>query len=523
MTLTTRLLILWAFCVSFYGVPGQQKSEAQLHAERGVQLMQAGNLPSAESELRRAVQLAPSDPTCLAKLGIILGMEQKLAESNQYFQKALQFNPNDLSIRQNLAYNQWRLGQTEKAEDNLKRILKADPQNGEAIFLLGMLEENLQHFASAISLLSSVPALVKQQPEAIVALAHSYYRTQNQQDARRTLHILLEGPAPPAVVYRGGQAALDAEDYMMAGDLFASIQSSYPDPVKVGYYLALSRFRAGRFRECQDTLLQVNRVSPPTRDNYRLLGWCYAGQDKLKESVEAFSQAVSMAPSDESTYLEVATVLIQHSKYDLALGLGQEMVRKFPRSYRAYMVQGSAQANRGLLTDAVKSFERAVALKPDSPEANYNLALVQNLAGFPQDALRTLERGTKTFPRDALHFQEYAALLIPLAEGGDAGAESRAYAALGTALHIDNSLSESHYLLGRLELKDNEPGKAARELEMAAQLDPKNGIIHLNLSRAYTRLGMPDKAATEIEIYKNSAKNEIKGGRARTGVGLRHW
>jgi tetratricopeptide (TPR) repeat protein len=357
----------------------------------------------------------------------------------------------------------------------------------------------------------------------MVALARSYYRTQNPQGARQTLHILLEGPAPPEAVYRGGQAAMEAEDYTMAGDLFASIQSSYPDPVKVGYYLALSRYRAGRFRECQDTLLRIDYVSPPTRDVYKLLGWCYAEQDKMEEALKSFAQAVHLAPSDESTYVDVANVLFHHGKYDNALALGKEMVGKFPSSYRAYMVQGSAQANLGFLTDAVKSFERARELNPNSPEANYDLAMVQNLAGFTQDALRTLERGTKTFPGDALHFQEYATLLIPLAEGGDAGAESRAYAALRTALHLDNSLSESHYLLGRLEIKDNEPDKAASELEIAARLDPQNAIIHLNLSRAYTRLGMPDKAAKEIEIYQNSAKNQLKGGRGRVGAGLRHW
>ncbi|MGO8793161.1 MAG: tetratricopeptide repeat protein [Terriglobia bacterium] len=525
MTLTTRLLILWALCVSLSLVAGQEKSEAQRHADRGIQLMQARNLPSAESELRRAVELAPTDPACLADLGMVLGMEQKLRESNQYFQKALQFNPNDLSIRQNLAYSQWRLGQTEKAEDNLKRILKTDPHNGDATFLLGMIEENLQHFASAIHLLGSVPELVRKQPESIVALARSYYQTQNPPGARQTLRMLLEGPAPapPEAVYRGGQAAMDAKDYSMAGDLFASIQSSYPDRVKAGYYLALSRYRAGMFRECQDTLLHIDYASAPTRDVYKLLGWCYAEQDKMKEALGAFGQAVHLDPSDESTYLDVANMLVRHGKYENALALGKEMVGKFPNSYRAYMVQGSAQANRGFLTDAVKSFERACELNPKSPEANYDLAVVQNLAGFTQDALRTLERGTKAFPRDALHFQEYATLLVPLAEGGDAGAEARAYSALNTAVHLDNSLAESQYLLGRLEMKDNEPAKAASELEIAARLDPQNAIIHLHLSRAYSRLGTPDKAAKEMEIYQNSVKNPLTGGRGRIGVGLRHW
>ena len=523
VTAGLAILLLSALCISSQGLCGQAKSEAQLHAERGLQLMQAGDLPAAEAELRQAVRLSPRDPTHLAELGVVLGMEQKLADSDRYFREALRFDPDNVAILRNLAKNQWRLGEFESAEANLQKVLKAQPGDGGSTLILGMVEENLQHFANAVRLLNSVPALVTQHPEAVAALARSYYQIKNSSAARQTLRSLLQDKAPAEALYLGGQTALEGEDFATAEDLFTAAKPGYPDHAKLGYFLAFSRYRGGKFRDCQDTVLDTLAAAPPTRDLYTLLGWCYAQQDKIRESTEAFDRAVALDPANETTYLDLGTILLDHRKDELALALGRETATKFPSSYRALMLRGIAEADLGYLTDAVKSFELAVELNPDSPEPNYDLAVIQSLAGFAHDALGTLERGMKKFPRDAPHYQEYAALEVERGEEGDAEAEARAYEALYRAISLDSTLAKPHLLLGRLELKNNRPEQAVREFETAAKLDPHEGTVHLALSRAYTRLGVPDKAAKELATYKTSAQADLQGGRGRIPIALRPW
>ena len=56
--------------------PSDAASTAQAHADRGIQLMQNGQLSEAELELRQAVQLSPKNATFLALLGGALGMQQ---------------------------------------------------------------------------------------------------------------------------------------------------------------------------------------------------------------------------------------------------------------------------------------------------------------------------------------------------------------------------------------------------------------------------------------------------------------
>jgi len=526
LMLVTRglpVLLLAVCCASSPVVSGQAKSEAPAHAERGLQLLQGGDLRAAEAELRHAVKLSPRDPTYLADLGVVLGMEQRLADSDRYFEEALRLAPGDVSIRRNLAKNQWRLRQFEDARANLLKVLAAQPGDGESTLILGMVEENLHHFSNAGRLLGSAPALVKQHPEAVAALAHAYYEIKNPAGGRRTLRELLEANAPPEALYLGGQTALAAEDFQTAEELFVAAGPGYPDRAKLGYYLAFSRYRSGKFPDCQETVLTTLAAAPPTRELYTLLGWCYGRQDKIEEATKAFDQAVALEPGNETTYLDLGTLLLHHRQDELALALGKETVGKFPDSYRALMLRGMAEADLGFLTDAVQSLSRAVELNPESSEANYDLATVQSIAGFGGDALETLEAGMKRFPRDALHYQAYASLEVPRAEGGDAAAETRAYEALHKALSLDGKLAEAHVLLARLELKNGRVESAVRDLETAAKLDPHDPPVHQTLSRAYARLGASEKAAMELATYKKLAQTQLRGGGGRAPIALRPW
>src|SRR5438309_6731728 len=93
-----------------------QRTDAEIHADKGLRLAQAGNLPEAEIELRRAVQLAPDDASFLSNLGTILAMERKLQDSTGFFERALKVDPKDVTTRRYLAANrQWDIYRRQQA------------------------------------------------------------------------------------------------------------------------------------------------------------------------------------------------------------------------------------------------------------------------------------------------------------------------------------------------------------------------------------------------------------------------
>src|SRR4051794_30226810 len=75
--------------------PAQQDT-AEQHATRASQFVAAGDMKKAEVELRRAVELAPTNPTFLSALGTVLANQHKLPETAVWFEKALKIDPKDL-------------------------------------------------------------------------------------------------------------------------------------------------------------------------------------------------------------------------------------------------------------------------------------------------------------------------------------------------------------------------------------------------------------------------------------------
>src|SRR6185436_6884950 len=171
--------------------PSQQNKRAEEHASRGFKLAEAGDVAKGELELRRAIALSPRNAVFLAGLANLLAMQQKLREGGTYFEKALKLDPENIATRRNLAAIQWQLGDLQAARTNLNSIIQRKRDDKAAVLLLGLVEENLKQYGKASRLLESVPDQVKQHPEAIGALANSYYRTSQPARARNTLDMLV--------------------------------------------------------------------------------------------------------------------------------------------------------------------------------------------------------------------------------------------------------------------------------------------------------------------------------------------
>ena len=515
------ILCTTTFCPQFAnGLPLPMSSRAQEYANRGLQLAQAGDLENAEIKLRRAVELAPNDPIYLAGLGGVLGLQQRLEEANTYFEKALKIDPNNLVIRRNLARNQWQLGRLREAKVNLELILKEKPGDEQTILLLGMVAENLKDYATAVKLLESVQPIVMQRPESITALSRSYYRTGQREKAQETLNALLGHPAGPSRVFPGGQVAAEAADYETAEKLFTSIRSTYPDTAKLGYEIAFVQYRANRHRASQETLLDLIGAGHETSDIYNLLGWCYQKQDKLKQAVRAFDQAIDLEPYEESNYLDLGMILAKHNLLPVAVAVAKRALEMFPRSYRVHMLKGMIETRQDLYIDAVESYARAVELNPASSEANRRLAKAQSAAGMTQQATATFEKGLKRFPRDALHYQEYAVMLLQLGESGDTDAESCVLSLLETSFSLDDSLPETHYQLGNLALMRGKTKQALQYLQVAAKLDQEKSKIHYALARAYRRLGRREEASKELQISQRMKAEEDRSALGFPATGM---
>ena len=488
------------FCCSLAlaQLPGNSE-DAQAYASQGMHLLQTGDLAGAEAELRQAVQKAPTDPAFLGTLGAILGMEHKLAESNVFLEKALSIDPLSAQTRRNLASNQFQLGDLIPPRKNLQLLLKNDPADKTSILLLGMVDEELKDYSSAIHLLSSVPDQVVQRPQSISALARAYYNTGQPEKARETLHLLKD----PEGIFLGGQVAAQARDLPTAEEIFTSIQSTYPDRAKLDYHLARAQYKAKQFVECQATLKLLVDAAHATSEIENLLGWCYEGQGDFVRAVAAMDKAIEEDPANESNYLDVGRVLLEAHRPKGALEAAKTALSLAPDSARAYDLKGLAESELTQPIDAYKSYLQAFKLDPNDPKALLGWALAQEREGETQDAQATFEKGIRQFPRNAVLYQEYGKMLLIFRGDDPKASEAHAVSLLTKALALDNTLALPHFELGNLALSKGQLEQAVTQLEAAVKLSPDDSRAHYSLSRAYRRLGRVEDADRELKIFQS--------------------
>jgi O-antigen biosynthesis protein len=501
---------------SHFSLSAQTSSpQAQFHAEKGIQAARAGDLPTAELQLREAAKLAPNDSLVLSTLGSILGMQRKLQEASLYFERAVNVDANNVEVRRHLAATQFQLGKSRDARKNLEVILTLRPNDPQTLLLAGLVAENLKDYSTAVRWLTQAPELLTQRPEAQLALARSYYGLGQREDARGVLQKISGRSTDSKLVFAAGQEALAAKDYAIAEALLLSAQPSYRDKASLGYNLARVWYETRRYAQAEKALSDLIARPIESGPIYNLLGWSQYRQGRLEEAVRTLHKAIGAEPHKEEHYLDLGRLLAEkHEGLNSALPLADAAVQRFPNSYQAHQLKGLIQSRLQHHRDAIECYSRARKLNPSAPEVNARLALAQWGAGLTEEALATFEQGLKQFPKDAEHLREYAGVLLKKAELGDRTAEDRAVSLLKKAISLDNSQFEPFYLLGNLALAKGNAEEALELLGRASELDVKDSRVHFALSKTYRRLGRQPEADREFQLYQKyrdeqglSAKN----------------
>ena len=86
--------------------------------------------------------------------------------------------------------------------------------------------------------------------------------------------------------------------------------------------------------------------------------------------------------------------------------------------------------------------------------------------------------------------------------------KARAFQLLRQAETLDPSLSEPHYQLGKLALREGNLRDALRELESAVKLDPNGSKNHYGLAQVYRKLGRTADAEHEVRIFQALKEKE---------------
>jgi tetratricopeptide (TPR) repeat protein len=507
-TLTQRCAAVLMFAIMPAALAvAQSSSPAQLHEEKGEELAQRGDLTSATLEFREAVRLSPTNAQYLTTLGIVLAQQHRLDEAVHSFQQALLQDPGNVDVRKSLAAAQWQAGMLSPARQNLELILKAKPHDPDAQLLLGMVLENSGEYGRAVKFLAPVTSVEHSRPEAIAALLHCYYKTGQTSTAHGMEDEMLRDRNAPAALL-SARIASDAGDYPHAEKMLQALHQAFGANAKVDYELAYVRYQTGKYADAEAILDTLTADSHASAEDFNLLAWCFAKQNRIAEAVKTFRQAIELAPGQGASYADLATVLMDSGHLADALEAATEGARVDARSYAAFRTLGMIQTRQNNHTAAVDSYARALQLNSTSAEALVNLGGAQASAGLFREASSTYEEAIHKYPQEPEAYYQYAVVILHHGDPNDTRKQALAASLLEKAVALDPSLADAHYQLATIWSARGDNTKALAELEGAARQDSHNKNIHYSMSVAYRKLGRTQDAESELLIYKKLQAQE---------------
>jgi tetratricopeptide (TPR) repeat protein len=209
--------------------------------------------------------------------------------------------------------------------------------------------------------------------------------------------------------------------------------------------------------------------------------------------------------------------LVERKKYQEAVECFLVAVALRPDSALAQYNLGMSLKNKGEVDEAIACYRKAVALDPKFAAAHYNLGNALGARGKQDEAFACYQKASACYrqaialaPTDAKAHYHFGVTLKAL------GKEDQAIASYRQAIHLDPTLALAHTNLGGALAARGEVEEALACCKKALDLDPTNAQTHYNLGAAWSARGKEDEA---IDCYQKALAIDPALTLAHTNLG----
>ncbi len=333
---------------------------------------------------RSALEIEPDDITLLYRLGDLHILERNIEDAIEVFQRIEQLRPDDLQIKQRLAFSFLEIGDTAKAIRSLEAFVENDPTNGAVLYYLGELYQQEGDIERAKLNFSLASRLIDNDPAPFLRLAI----LDIDEAPERSVEVLREGlekmPDDERLTEILAYALLEAGELDEALDLFHRIETS-PDQPQLSpsfrFNYALGLYRAGRREKA------ATRLAGAMQDNLdylrRFINTMLVDPDEsLEGPIEVLRKLLTHHPEEPSVFLYLALLTHYQGEHQDALPYFEatlELAEEDPRRRlllddRFYFAYGAALERTEAYEQAAETFLKAIELNPDNANAHNYLA-----------------------------------------------------------------------------------------------------------------------------------------------------
>jgi tetratricopeptide (TPR) repeat protein len=517
-----------------YVEPGLAKApkDPELLTVRAAIKAQRKDPEGAMADARAALAQNPKNENAIALLAALHRQRGEPAEAAEILEKAIANSPGSVELRQVLASLYLSLEEFDKAEAQFKEILKLKPRDLPAYYQLAIHHTNRKNLDAADRVLRAAIQADKESEQPLITHAEFVANWRGGPEGIKTLERYVS-ERPKNLELRLGLGALQqrlnrTDDAISTYRAVIEADDTGAQGLTARNRIAAILVTRGKTAEASELVEQVLRENP--RDNdalvlrgnlamdarnpaaavadlravlrdqpesigvLRALARAHVANREPALAEEHLRQAMTIAPTDVATRLELAALLGQTARVDQALPLLEETVRANPNNVNARETLVRAYIANSDLPAAKVAIRDLMTLAPNFAPGYYFAGLLAQASGDLDEAEKQFSKAFELSPDagDALA----AVTRIKVQRGQSAAAEALVKRTIESRPKDAIALN----LLGELLVARTEFGEAKRLFAQASELAPRWWLPYRNL--AYAHLQQKGDTALAIAAFK---------------------
>ena len=494
--------------------------DAEYHKKLAEVYVLNGEFESAIACCNLAIKFKPNFAPAYLTMGNALHAQDKLEMAIKAYLQALEIQPQFAEASANLGSMYYKLGQLELAEDFYQKALEINPQLCSVNLMLGDVLQQQGKLNAAIACYQKVLQL--QPGDASTAEKLSSLIAQQQPETADRNFIELEpesavqqpisinkdegyGLQPSSINLPPSQTLENSNTpFTNPAEVSEQVTSlNVPDSGQVANYQEVEPYKRlaeefliqGKIKEAIVACQQALKIRPDFIHAYVTLGNALQAGGKIEAAIRSYSQALELQPNFAEVRANIGSMYFKMGRLEEAIAYYQQAIALSPDLAGAHWNLGKVYHKHGNIEAAIACFQRTSELNPQLVGADFHFNLANRLfsQGKRDEAIESYEKALAIKPDWA---EAYGNIGSARSQQGDLDA---AIAYYQKAVALKPELEVLHFNLGNSYLQQNKYEEAITYYQNTLKIKPDWPEVHANLGSCFSMQGRLEEALVSYQ------------------------